>query len=78
MSELISDVRRSDHNGVCQLRSECGVVIDLHIDRYLGHERAEALLEQAEASGEIRSPPGHEGNGVVDQTSTEKQSASRA
>ena len=42
MSELISDVRRSDHSGICQLRSECGVAIDLHIDRYLGQpSRAE-------------------------------------
>lgn len=42
MIESITDVRRSDHHGVWQLRSDCGVVIDLHIDRYLGQaSRAE-------------------------------------
>ncbi len=42
MNESISDARHRDRNDRCQLRSDCGVVIDLHVGRYLGQaSRAE-------------------------------------
>ena len=42
MSEPTPDAPRGDPHRGCQLRSDCGVIIDLHIDRYLGQaSRAE-------------------------------------